>query len=72
MTALDWPALMRLGLRQLRLHPRDFWSLTPAELLLMAGLEAGAGPLTRDRLNDLAARYPDTPKGTPHDNPHGI
>ena len=46
MTALDWPALMRLGLRQLRLHPRDFWALTPAELLLMAGLEAGAGPLT--------------------------
>ena len=53
---------MRLGLRQLRLHPRDFWALTPAELMLMAGLDAGAGPLTRDRLNDLAARYPDRRK----------
>lgn len=72
MTALDWPALMRLGLRQLRLHPRDFWALTPAELLLMAGFEAGSGPLTRARLNDLAARYPDTPKGTPHDNTNRI
>ena len=69
MTGLDWPALMRLGLRQLRLHPRDFWALTPAELMLMAGLDAAAGPLTRDRLNDLAARYPDRPKGPKHDKP---
>lgn len=64
---LDWPALMRLGLRDLRLHPHDFWALTPVELMLMAGLEAAPGPFTRARLDELAARYPDT-KGRSHDN----
>lgn len=63
----DWPALMRLGLRELRLHPREFWALTPAELMLMAGLQAAPGPFTRARLEELAARYPDT-KGKRHDN----
>jgi uncharacterized phage protein (TIGR02216 family) len=66
-TRLDWPALMRLGLRDLRLCPRDFWALTPAELMLMAGLETAHAPLTRARLMDLAARYPDLPKGTQDD-----
>ncbi len=64
---LDFPALMRLGLRELRLHPRDFWALTPAELMLMAGLDAAQAPISRARLNDLAARFPDLPKGAPHD-----
>ncbi|MGL4414683.1 rcc01693 family protein [Roseinatronobacter monicus] len=67
MSALDWPALMRLGLRELHLRPRDFWALTPVELMIMAGLEGTPGPLTRARLNELAARYPDTVKGTQHD-----
>ena len=67
MSALDWPALLRLGLRDLRLRPRDFWAMTPAELMIMAGLEAAPGPLTRARLMELAARYPDTVKGTQHD-----
>ena len=66
--SLDWPALMRLGLRDLRLHPRDFWALTPLELMIMAGLERAPGPLTRARLNELAARYPDTRKGTRDDD----
>ncbi len=57
--ALDWPALMRLGLRELRLTPREFWALTPAELMIMAGLDAAPLALTRARLEDLAARYPD-------------
>jgi uncharacterized phage protein (TIGR02216 family) len=64
---LDWPALLRLGLRDLRLHPRDFWALTPAELMLMAGLDTAHAPLTRARLAELAARFPDRPKGAPHD-----
>ncbi len=58
--ALDWPALMRLGLRDLRLTPREFWALTPVELMLMAGLEDTPGPFTRARLEELAARYPDS------------
>jgi uncharacterized phage protein (TIGR02216 family) len=64
---LDFPALLRLGLRDLRLHPRDFWALTPAELMLMAGLDNAHAPLTRTRLLELAARFPDRPKGAPHE-----
>lgn len=65
----DWPALMRLGLRELRLHPRDFWALTPCELMIMAGLQGQPAPLTRARLEALAARYPDTVKGPANDQP---
>jgi len=67
MSAFDWPALMRLGLRDLRLHPRDFWALTPAELMIMAALEGAPAPLTRARLEELSARYPDSLKGTQND-----
>ncbi|MCC5963575.1 MAG: phage tail assembly chaperone [Rhodobacteraceae bacterium] len=69
---LDWPALMRLGLRDLRLQPRDFWALTPAELMIMAGLTTAPAALTRARLDQLAARYPDS-KDARHDTPerHG-
>lgn len=63
---LDWPGLMRVGLRPpgmggLGLHPAQFWALTPAELALMLGIEPGAGQMTRDRLAELIARYPDKP-----------
>lgn len=64
---LDWPALMRVGLRPremggLGLHPAQFWALTPAELALMLGIEPGAGLMTRDRLAELVTRYPDGPQ----------
>ncbi len=60
MTAFDWPGLMRVGLGVLRLKPSDFWSLTPAELLLMLGLQDGAtATLSRERLQELAQQYPD-------------
>lgn len=57
---LDWPGLMRAGITGLGLRPAEFWALTPAELALMLGIEAGAAPMTRSRLAALAARYPDT------------
>ncbi len=57
---MDWAALMRAGLRDLRLAPAQFWALTPLELAVMLGFEGGARPLTRARLEELAARYPDT------------
>ncbi|CAM3076022.1 rcc01693 family protein [Paracoccus nototheniae] len=61
-TGLDWPGLMRAGLQDLRLHPDQFWALTPAELGLMLGLSGALAPrMTRDRLASLAARYPDAP-----------
>ncbi|MFO8127672.1 phage tail assembly chaperone, partial [Yoonia sp.] len=34
---MDWAGLMRAGLHQLRLPPREFWALTPAELQIMLG-----------------------------------
>ncbi|MFD1882364.1 phage tail assembly chaperone [Paracoccus pacificus] len=62
---MDWPGLMRAGMRGLSLHPRDFWSLTPGELALMLGIEPGQGAMTRDRLAEMAARFPDRPARGP-------
>ena len=56
---LDWRGLMRAGMRGLGLKPREFWDLTPAELALMLGIEFGAGAMTRGRLGDLMAQFPD-------------
>lgn len=63
---LDWAALMRAGMGPARrgglgLAPAVFWALTPAELALMLGIEPGGGAMTRGRLAELAARYPDPP-----------
>ena len=55
----DWGALMRLGLRGLGLRPAEFWALTPAELMVMAGAEASALPMGRGRLMELLAAFPD-------------
>lgn len=59
MAGFDWAALMRAGLRGLRLHPRDFWALTPAELAMMLGQSKGMAPMSRDQLDQLLAAYPD-------------
>lgn len=57
---LDWPGLMRAGLHDLRLHPTQFWALTPAELALMLGVQGKvARPMGRARLDELIARFPD-------------
>ena len=55
----DWPGLIRAGLHGLGLEPRVFWGLTPVELRIMLGAERGAPPLTRVRLAELAASFPD-------------
>lgn len=59
----DWAALMRAGLRDLRLTPAQFWALTPLELRVMLGAEAGTAALTRARLEELAAAFPDVKRG---------
>jgi uncharacterized phage protein (TIGR02216 family) len=65
MQQVDWPGLMRLGLVRLGLAPDVFWALTPAELLLLAGLDGagleggGHAAMTRAGLDALAARFPD-------------
>lgn len=58
-TAIDWPALMRAGIRGLGLRPSEFWALTPAELELMLGTPSGVAPLKRMRLEELLQTYPD-------------
>jgi len=59
MTRIAWGGLMRLGMAELRLTPEVFWSLTPAELMLIAGVGPGRAALTRAGLDDLLARFPD-------------
>lgn len=65
----DWPALMRLGLSDLRLRPAEFWALTPVELRVMLGPRAEDGPMLGDGLAALMAAYPDeqTPKAAAPD-----
>jgi uncharacterized phage protein (TIGR02216 family) len=62
-TRIDWPGLMRAGMGQLGLRPEQFWRLSPVELRIMLGAEATVPPLTRARLEELAAAYPDLGKG---------
>jgi uncharacterized phage protein (TIGR02216 family) len=51
---------MALGLGRLRLTPDVFWSLTPKELLLMAGGGGrGTEALKPDALAELMRRFPD-------------
>ncbi len=59
MSGIDWAGLMRAGLHGLRLRPEQFWALTPAELRIMLGAEQAVPPLTRARLEELAAAFPD-------------
>lgn len=62
---IDWPGLIRAGLHGLALEPAAFWRLTPVELRMMLGAEQMAPPLTRARLAELAAAFPDIEqKGT--------
>ncbi|MEM9349731.1 MAG: rcc01693 family protein [Pseudomonadota bacterium] len=61
MSGLDWPALCRLGMGQLRLKPTEFWALTPAELRLMAGPMV-TSPLGRSALSTLMEQFPDRVK----------
>ncbi|MDZ4312532.1 MAG: rcc01693 family protein [Cypionkella sp.] len=63
MTRIDWPGLMRAGMGELRLTPQVFWGLSPIELRIMLGAEAMTPPLTRARLEELAAAYPDLRNG---------
>ncbi len=56
---IDWPVLMRAGMREMQLAPAEFWRLTPAEFALLLGQDAHGAPLTRDRLMALSQAYPD-------------
>ena len=60
----QWGQLMRAGIKGLGLRPAEFWALTPAELMLMLGQDAGDAPLLSDGLAALMAAYPDSEKGS--------
>ncbi|RID91403.1 phage tail assembly chaperone [Gemmobacter lutimaris] len=62
MSDIDWPGLMRAGLNGLGLTPAEFWRLTPVELRLMLGADRAAPAMTRARLDELAAAFPDLRK----------
>lgn len=59
MTGIDWPGLMRAGLTGLGLAPDAFWRLTPIELKIMLGADRANPSLSRARLEELAAAFPD-------------
>lgn len=59
---MDWPTLIRAGLRELRLTPAQFWALTPAELGIMLGLDQIEAPMGRSKLQDLINAFPDVKK----------
>ncbi|WP_245398671.1 rcc01693 family protein [Oceaniglobus trochenteri] len=59
---------MRAGIAERGLLPREFWALTPAELMLMLGRGGGAAPMGRAGLEALAALYPDIDGGTSDGN----
>lgn len=63
MSGIAWSDLMRFGLGDLRLPPEVFWSLTPVELMLMAGTDTTAPVLDRAGLDALMAAFPDTRDG---------
>lgn len=72
MKRIAWHRLMRLGLAQLGLRPAEFWDLTPAELMLMAGLGEGSAALGRAEFEALVARFPDRPRArSTEGNDHG-
>lgn len=66
MRGFDWPALMRAGMRGAGIAPEAFWRLTPVELLILLGVEAGRGqgPMTRAGLQALLDAFPDERKET--------
>jgi uncharacterized phage protein (TIGR02216 family) len=61
-SGIDWKGLMQAGLNGLGLEPAVFWRLTPVELKIMLGREGLVPPLTRARLAELAAAFPDVRK----------
>jgi uncharacterized phage protein (TIGR02216 family) len=67
MTTIDWAGLLKVGLHELRLPPEQFWRLTPVELRIMLGVDRIAPALTRARLEELSAAFPDIGKGDEND-----
>lgn len=61
MSRFAWKELLRAGCA-LGMAPRDVWELTPAELAFLLGKDGAEPPLSRARLEELAAAFPDEGK----------
>ena len=64
MRGLDFTGLLRAAISPpnlggLGLTPQVFWALTPIELRVMLGREGGGALMSRARLDELTAAYPD-------------
>ena len=64
MSLIDWPGLMKVGLKGLGLAPDVFWRLSPVELRTMLGDGSTQGPLMRTRLDELSRAFPDVKRET--------
>ena len=67
MSGFDWGGLLRAGLCDLCLTPEVFWRLTPLELKVMLGVDDAAPSLSRARLDELMAAFPDGRKAKTDD-----
>jgi uncharacterized phage protein (TIGR02216 family) len=54
-----WAAAMQFGLGLLRLSPKEFWTMTPAELLALGGAPRPSAPSRRE-FEALRLGWPDT------------
>lgn len=54
---MDWTGLLKAGVQGAGLRPDQVWALTPYELSVVLGTDAGAAPLNRARLMELDALY---------------
>ncbi len=62
-TPFPWKEAMAFGFGVLRLSAGDFWRLTPRELAsAVRALFGERAPVSRDILDELAARFPDRKK----------
>ena len=64
MRGLDFKGLLRAAISPpalggLGMTPQVFWALTPIELRLMLGREGGGALMSRARLDELTAAFPD-------------
>lgn len=68
MRAFPWEAAMQFGFGVLRLHPKQFWAMTPRELSAAfdARQPAHSAAPTRADLQKLIAAFPDK-EAMPHE-----
>jgi uncharacterized phage protein (TIGR02216 family) len=69
MKPFPWAEAMGFGFGVLRLAPEAFWRMTPRELAQAIHAVRGpsTAPMARTDLENLLARFPDTPRNGERD-----